>query len=80
MGLKIMTLNVSVNKIEEIPEQLGELILLKELNLSFNKLEVFVVPTNNTHECLTRLCASSSVFLYDLGTYDAYDAFNASIT
>jgi Leucine-rich repeat (LRR) protein len=29
MGLRIMSLNVSYNKIEELPEQIGELILLK---------------------------------------------------
>lgn len=29
MGLRIMSLNVSYNKIEELPDQIGELILLK---------------------------------------------------
>ena len=29
MGLKILSLNVSYNKLEELPEQLGDLILLK---------------------------------------------------
>jgi len=38
MGLKILKLDLSYNKIEDIPEQLGDLILLKDLNLSDNQV------------------------------------------
>ena len=40
MGLKLMALDVSYNKIEEIPEQIGDLMLLKELKINDNALTV----------------------------------------
>lgn len=42
MGLRIMSLNVSFNKIVELPEQIGDLVLLKELNVANNALEVSI--------------------------------------
>lgn len=39
MGTKILTLNVSYNQIVEIPEQISDLILLKDLNIAYNDLK-----------------------------------------
>jgi hypothetical protein len=40
MGLKIIILNVAFNQIEHIPEQIGDLILMKDLNISNNQISV----------------------------------------
>ena len=40
MGLQILTLNVSYNQIVELPEEVGDLILLKDLNIAYNDLKM----------------------------------------
>lgn len=40
MAMKILSLNLSFNKIEVIPEEIGDLILLKDLNIAHNQVEV----------------------------------------
>eukprot|EP00613_Pedinella_sp_CCMP2098_P023867 CAMPEP_0171715556 /NCGR_PEP_ID=MMETSP0991-20121206/18937_1 /TAXON_ID=483369 /ORGANISM="non described non described, Strain CCMP2098" /LENGTH=245 /DNA_ID=CAMNT_0012306463 /DNA_START=482 /DNA_END=1216 /DNA_ORIENTATION=+ len=63
MGLKILILDVSFNKIEELPEQIGDLILLKELNISNNQLEVLPKSIGDLR-CLRRFqCNNNSIEL-----------------
>mmetsp|Transcript_17838 Transcript_17838/g.39546 ORF Transcript_17838/g.39546 Transcript_17838/m.39546 type:complete len:131 (+) Transcript_17838:148-540(+) len=81
MSLQIMKLDMSYNHIIEIPPQIGELIMLRELIASFNKINN-LPPQIGKLKRLRRLLLNSNKIKHipeDIGQLDMLEEFVISV-